>query len=135
MAYKPPTMRHRHDRVRRGRAFRSVCIVAVATALAVAGCAPKGGFSGFLGDYSKLERDAILDNSLAYTNPTNDLKQYTKFTIERTPASVRRWTPSRCSRASSPPSWEASAWDSRSVARSSRSTAGESTRRPPASAA
>ena len=82
MAYNPPTMRHRHARVRRGRAFCSVCVVAVATALAVAGCAPKGGFSGFLGDYSKLERDAILDNSLAYTNPTKDLKQYTKFIIE-----------------------------------------------------
>ena len=80
MAYNPPTMRHRHARVRRGRAFCSV--VAVATALAVAGCAPKGGFSGFLGDYSKLERDVILDNSLAYTNPTKDLKQYTKFIIE-----------------------------------------------------
>ena len=82
MAYNPPTMRHRHAPVRRGRAFCSVCVVAVATALAVAGCAPKGGFSGFLGDYSKLKRDAFLDNSLAYTDPTKDLKQYTKFIIE-----------------------------------------------------
>ena len=82
MTYNLPTMKHRHPRVRRGRAFCSVCVVAVATALAGAGCAPKGGFSGFLGDYSKLERDAILDNSLAYTNPTKDLKQYTKFIIE-----------------------------------------------------
>jgi hypothetical protein len=75
-------MRHRQDIVRPGRAFRSVCVVAIATALAVGGCAPKGGFSGFLGDYSKLERDAFLDNSLTYTNPTSDLKQYTKFIIE-----------------------------------------------------
>jgi len=75
-------MGNRYTRVRRGRAFRSVVVVVVATASAVAGCAPKGDFSGFLGDYSKLERDVILDNSLAYTNPTKDLKQYTKFIIE-----------------------------------------------------
>jgi len=80
MSYTRPTMRYRHTRVRRGRAFCSVCVVAIA--LAVAGCAPKSGFSGFLGDYSKLERDATLDNSLAYTNPTKDLKRYTKFIIE-----------------------------------------------------
>jgi hypothetical protein len=73
-------MRHRHNRVRLGRAFGAVCVVAIA--LGVGGCAPKGGHSGFLGDYSKLERDAFLDDSLSYTNPTTDLKQYTKFIIE-----------------------------------------------------
>jgi uncharacterized protein DUF3313 len=80
MAYNALTMKHRDDRVRRWRAFRSVCVVALA--LAVMGCAHKTGFSGFLGDYSKLERDPFLDNSLSYTNPSTGLKQYTKFIIE-----------------------------------------------------
>jgi hypothetical protein len=80
MAYNALAMKHREDRVRRARAFRSVCVVALA--LAVTGCAHKSGFSGFLGDYSKLERDPLLDNSLAYTNPSKDLKQYTKFILE-----------------------------------------------------
>jgi hypothetical protein len=61
---------------------RPACAVVLATALGLGGCAPKSGFSGFLGDYSKLERDAFLDNSLAYTNPTKDLKQYTKFMLD-----------------------------------------------------
>lgn len=61
---------------------RPVCAIALATALASAGCAPRSGFSGFLRDYSKLERDPFLDNSLAYTSPTADLKQYTKFIID-----------------------------------------------------
>jgi hypothetical protein len=82
MAYNAFTMKHRNDRGRRGRSFRSVCVVALATALAVTGCAPKSGFSGFLGDYSQLARDPFLDNSLAYTNPSKDLKQYTKFILE-----------------------------------------------------
>ncbi|HSE04817.1 MAG TPA: DUF3313 domain-containing protein [Methylomirabilota bacterium] len=68
------------DRVR--RVARPACAVVLATALGLGGCAPKSGFSGFLGDYSKLERDAFLDNSLAYTNPTKDLKQYTKFMLD-----------------------------------------------------
>jgi hypothetical protein len=82
MAYNALRMKHRDDRVRFVRAFRSICAVSVATALAVAGCAPKSGFSGFLGDYSQLERDPVLDNSLAYTNRSKDLKQYTKFILD-----------------------------------------------------
>lgn len=82
MTYNPLTMKHRGDRVRLARAFRSVCVMSLVVALAVAGCAPKTGFSGFLGDYSKLERDPFLDNSLAYTNPSKDLKQYNKFILE-----------------------------------------------------
>jgi hypothetical protein len=69
-----------NDRVR--WVARPACAVALATALGVVGCASKSGFSGFLGDYSKLERDPYLDNSLAYTNPTKDLRQYTKFILD-----------------------------------------------------
>ncbi|MEX2222008.1 MAG: DUF3313 domain-containing protein, partial [Candidatus Rokuibacteriota bacterium] len=75
-------MKHRDGPVRWVRPVRSVCAVALATALAVTGCATKSGFSGFLGDYAQLERDLVLDNSLAYTNPSKDLKQYDKFILE-----------------------------------------------------
>jgi len=63
--------------------------VSLATALAVAGCAPKTGFSGFRGDYSQLKRDAFLDNSLAYTNPAKDLKQSNKFILDAGGRSLR----------------------------------------------
>jgi hypothetical protein len=63
-------------------AARLFWAVALATPLVVAGCAPRSGFSGFLGDYSQLKRDPVLDNALAYTNTAKDLKQYTKFIVE-----------------------------------------------------
>ena len=75
-------MAQRADSIRWARVFRPVCAVALATALTATGCAPRSGFSGFLGDYSQLERDPLLDNSLAYTNRSKDLKQYTKFILE-----------------------------------------------------
>jgi hypothetical protein len=76
MTYGALRMKQRADRARFVRTSRSVCVVSLATALAVAGCAPKTGFSGFLGDYSLLKRDAFLDNALAHTNESKDLKQY-----------------------------------------------------------
>jgi hypothetical protein len=82
MTYSALRMKQRDDRVRLVRALRSVCGVSLTITLAVAGCAPKTGFAGFLGDYSQLKRDAFLDNSLAYTNPAKDLKQYKKFILD-----------------------------------------------------